>query len=1037
MQASSVFNPVFVVKTTAVDKMDLAMFIILTEGDEAFEPLKHVELSRTPLGEFTLLQADDLYWLIEDIAAYTQMLSRAFAGLVLPWIASAQSPLGFTVDLAPDLAALVLSKVSATKQGKPEGHERMYESLDPYLRPSKVNNEALPGVGAQRASKAEAFFNSAGLEMRSNEFTGAVEAYHKEAAEFWPCDVQHHQEFETLAQARAFLFPRHWLTRYETTEELVKLGALRTQDVMLHRGRYYEPAHVLQALDRLPSAVVVLGPCGVGKTKSFWKAIAELERQGEPMLVLAISIRISQAKDMVRVAEECGVELATYKRSTKDVVPVSKATLLARKYVVCSLENAMWKLGLEWAEQNQGKYVLLLDETPEVLTSLASSDTVKKNREDTANVLKDAVCKAKVVYMMSADLRARHVTRLLSWRDEDKRSTVLLDIKRRDEELAEMKTIVPMKNEAECKALLRDRLRGGQRFSVACFSRIKAEEIDRMVTSLQVPGVTLHQYTTTAAMEEATDNDVLREVQYLVFTPTVGPGVSFDIDGHFTCGLLWGNPKIAVEAHLQAIARVRDMKNFLGERVVYAYVPSFAWNKEDPDTDTSAEKVEEEWRISSESEAVRTGRPLEGPHPVLYPLQVDAESQKRTDKYNFTTRFFAEARRADYVIACDESFRRVTRVEAARDVAKEDEYRAQIVTSEVDAMLALEAAGEFEHDFPGITYANIRDRRSQGEDLSGIEKRYMNFIEKVRQFEFTNITEVGRDFALAIAGDYDLAWNVRGLMRFEEVRKPPNEIPSNSNSMLPYTRDEITRELLRMVNLSGLGKSTTYINSMVLIAEDRQYLVDLVRDFPRKFLAIVQNEDAKQRKTPENPNPPVQDDPEVPTPCPVRLALSFLNVLLKHLGLKIDKTNMNRTHKYTQDPDYHPVLGMDVDPTDLIDQVQEDTRGLPRQEGPGVAFYKLEACSELGLMYGILARSSKLRNEHFMAGIDAYLAANPLVEGVGEALMRKKAASSKEALNELVENMAASFENSMEENDRQYFAKSSGVWPAPETEEWV
>jgi len=397
-----------------------------------------------------------------------------------------------------------------------------------------------------------------------------------------------------------------------------------------------------------------------------------------------------------------------------------------------------------------------------------------------------------------------------------------------------------------------------------------------------------------------------------------------------------------------------------------------------------------DWKAAAEAEA----RPVEPEHPWLFPLQVDAESQKRTDRYNFRARFFSEAKQSGYQFSYSESFRRVTQVEDARDEHNQDVRRAENVQSEVDAMVVLEV-----DDYYGSTYASLLSKRRNGQSLSGGEKRYLSMGEIIRKLGFLAVTEMDRVHALALWGCPSLANQVLDLWKFEEGRTEPATVKGNVSFISSYARDQAISKLLPMLKLTSLGQSTTYHESLELPTADRLVLCELVLRFPGTFKKALQEEDVDLRKARGEKSPIAHESPLVPNPCRVRLALQCANVLLKNMGVRLETINTQRSFKFAQDSDYNPTIQMDADADELLDAAQLAARGRPRRGKP-VAFYKLQSSENIHLMYAILALSPKVS-----AKVKAKIRGFPLPVNAeaGMILVRKKASLSKKKLSKLEE----------------------------------
>ena len=380
--------------------------------------------------------------------------------------------------------------------------------------------------------------------------------------------------------------------------------------------------------------------------------------------------------------------------------------------------------------------------------------------------------------------------------------------------------------------------------------------------------------------------DDLRRLRLLTFTPTVGPGVSFEPEGLFHVSAPWGGPRLPVvdDAHLQRVGRVRWVGDPSGERVLLAHLPAReSGASEHARERTSRSAVAQDWREMAEAEQRRTGAAVREPHPVLDPLRLAAESQSRTDRAAFVQRMFDEMARAGYAPTADYALRRIPKVEEASAAAACEADRVDQVKREVAAMLHLEAC----EAVPWALHLRLRDRRHARAPLSDDDKRYLAMFTSVHGLGFRTLSDVPEGFALALWGVARLADEVHNVRAFEVGRPTPGTTSATPRSMSPFARDAALRDLLAILGLAGLHDSSpAFDGDAPLSVANREVLVQLAGDYKDKFHAELVNEEKLRAKL-ENRRPLAPSLVEVPSPCAARLALAFANVLLVDMGLKM------------------------------------------------------------------------------------------------------------------------------------------------------
>ena len=806
-----------------------------------------------------------------DIVALARSFSEVDAFGVVPWVEA--DPVGarwptfklYDVPGAVAQAAAALLERTATTTTL-----RLYAHSDGFATQPRCDLGPLRAVTRLLTVRAQHAFNAAVLRPDLDARFGAIWRYvAPDGTDFWPCQVRDPIE-------RDALFPNHHFIRYDVKEELIRNGALRRYNVLTHHGRYYEPEIDLQAFGRNPGVLVKLGPMGVGKTVSMWRAVASLVAARGNVSVLAFTSRVSQGEDMVQVARKRGVPLVSYEEK-------ERRDLLGERFVLCSIQSLPWKLGDEWLDRQRGRrLIVVVDEVQDTLTALAAESTVHR-RGKSAELVCRAVKEAATAVAMSADTRAWAVQELLSWRPPDKRLLVVVDIKLKQGDAHQSKALVPIKSGADWTAAVRDALASRLIVTTSCLSRAKAEELKRVAQGLRLAELTLTRYSNDGDWGVLQTQDDLRKVSLLTYTPTVGAGVSFETEGHFHLSALWASPKMPVDAHVQSVGRVRWVGDPSGERVLLAHLPvRGGGGAMQRAQNTTQAAVADEWRAMAEAEARRNGVPVSERHPVLQGLKLKVESQSRVDRAAFVPRMFDETRRAGYDPTTNFPLRRVTTVEEASTTASCESDRVEQAVRDVDAMYEMEAP----EPEPGTLFAQLRERRRLKSPLTGLEKQYVEMVEWLRRLGYAALSQITRDSALALWGVPTLAELVYQVRRFEEVRPRPAATSAAPRGMSSYARDAALRDLLRVLGLGGLHDSAGYDARAALTPQNREVVAQLAADYKDKFEEELVREEKVCAKEGRR-KPLARAFVGVPEPCPARVAVGFANVLLSDMGLAL------------------------------------------------------------------------------------------------------------------------------------------------------
>lgn len=316
----------------------------------------------------------------------------------------------------------------------------------------------------------------------------------------------------------------------------VKTYASTSQLVM---GKY------LPHVDISAWGTVLKAPWGSGKTQLLSFIVDQAKSRGER--VISVVHRTTLADQ-----QSSRLNLANY-QNTNDY---------SGDLVICI--DSLHKLQIDLFDP--GDYMLILDEVEQMLKHTVTSTTMSAVQQSANyNLLQSLIVRCKHLVVADADYGTVAHQYFTSF---DKP----MEIRRVPDVLGPMQPVLQWAEKDAWRELLLRTIREGKKVAIYVESSEQAKIIAawaELEASKRVLIVAAEQMQIADRREHISRiNDIIQDVDVLVYTPSMGTGYSIDITNHFDVRFAWlADQTVTGEESLQGIARVRSPKS----QVVYVY----------------------------------------------------------------------------------------------------------------------------------------------------------------------------------------------------------------------------------------------------------------------------------------------------------------------------------------------------------------------------------------------------------------------------------------------------------------------------------